>query len=118
MHNRPSIRLACELGSNRGGESQWPAWQPQQEPPSRISLWKNRSGGERMSFTSSEEINPAQNSMIGSKLRKRFSWLGKKPGTKRGAQTKGLLLPWLQLKPGVNDIPLVVNEALEIASVT
>jgi hypothetical protein len=37
----------------------WPAWQPQQELPSRISLWKNKSGGELMNFTSSEEINPA-----------------------------------------------------------
>ena len=108
-HNRPSIRFACELGSDRRGESQWPVWQPQQEPPRRISPWKNKSGGVRMNFTSSEEINPAQNSMTGFRLKKRFLWLGNNPERNGERRLTGLLLLWGIEEPHTGQIVFRVN---------
>ena len=71
-----------------------------------------------MNFTSSEEINPAQNWMTGSKLSKRFSRLGNKPGTNGGRRLRGYSVLWFQLKPDIKNIPPLANEALEVGSVT
>ena len=87
----------------------WPVWQPQQEPSRRISLWKNKSGGERMNFTSDEEISPAQNSMTGSKPRKRFLWLGNNPERNGERRLRSYCFSWEIEEPHTGRIVFKVH---------